>query len=413
MNLAMLLLLSPLAGATTYDVRFCAYVEIDYIDLPRGDRWTDDSDRPARGFRMDVWNDSTNEYVWPSSGTGYAIDDDPLAGCTPLLELDDAHVYDVTVYSQAEVDGNYAYAYDDPSTKNLAVELVENDFQPTADATEDIGPIDGASEDRWNHLALAAFALYMHDGELTGKHFELYEDDCCFADSETKVHVAGLNRKFMVAHELGHLVSAKRDDDGSGLNQSYAADEDGCDGGGGSHGQLTKEYQSASAVEGIADFYAAMTWNIVSESADCEYQRQYGLDWNLDGTPDVNAITGHDCVGDPFSGSPDPVGSKDWLEDLVDADDDDEDEVQCEGTLDNRSTQYDWLRYYWSMVTLQDVPITDLWEIWDDADPHDWNSTDSGSSSDDPHIRIDTSAHANGYETEHDNEKDHFHWPDH
>jgi hypothetical protein len=184
-----------------------------------------------------------------------------------------------------------------------------------------------------------------------------------------------------------------KDAGGTRCNKDYSVLEDGCHGDGtlpwavdpNKHGQLTKEYHSTAACEGIADFYAAITWNSHGLGAPCEYSRGYLLDWNIDGTTDVAGNDPHACFGDPFADNPNLVTDGDWLEDVIAA-------GYCTGPLANRSSQYDWLRFAWDMVTVQGVPMSDFWNIWDEADPWDWNEADVGAAADMPNARMEAAA---------------------
>jgi hypothetical protein len=82
--------------------------------------------------------------------------------------------------------------------------------------------------------------------------------------------------------------------------------------------------------------------------------------------------------------------------------------TECTGTPTNRSTRFDWTRYFWAMRTVQGVTLTNLWAIWDAADPHNWDP-DDGSGATMPLDRW-TNAVTNtgvGFLTEHQNEDEH------
>lgn len=73
----------------------------------------------------------------------------------------------------------------------------------------------------------------------------------------------------------------------------------------------------------------------------------------------------------------------------------------------NRSTEYDWMRYLWEMVTVQGLAIDDIWDIWVEADPATWSANDGGSAGDFPIERWEDAADLLGFSTEHDNAEDH------
>jgi hypothetical protein len=425
-----LLGMSRPAHATNYLVQFCPQVDTDYDDaIPgAGDHWVADSNRQARGFWVRVVED-TGVIPLPVVWEDYTEDGPTDVGCTPALTLDSTRDYDVVVRSEAQIGTNLIFSMDNDTDQNLESTKVLDDYSPTQNEAVVGTPLNGATSPRWNHLAAAAYALWQHDGGLTNEEFDLYTDTSAsgaYVTSESGgSHLGAVKRKYVVTHEIGHLVAGKVDVGGLGCAHSYAADTDGCQGdekpsddtaSPRGHTQLQKEYQSGAGCEGMGDFYAALVWNDDGHLDDCDFVRHYGLDWNDDGTNDINNVTVHSCYGDPFSGSPDPVDDLDWLEDLVAADDDDVDVVQCDGTLTNRGTQYDWLRYFWGLRTRQDALVdeADIWALWDAADPYDWGTTDAGlhgtcGTTEWPAERIECAADTStnpDMDLAHDNEKD-------
>jgi len=202
--------------------------------------------------------------------------------------------------------------------------------------------------------------------------------------------------------------------------------EDGCRGertsetpGLSAKGMFTKEYQAMAAREGWADFVAAFAYNYVSQD-DCVhgewgYVKNFDLDEdNLDLNLVPNEMAGavvsdYDNAYVPFVGATanDVFGGtwqdgwlscdqqplttalcaawgagcnptvglvvwdqtplspilygKDWLEDVVN-------EGVCGGTLVNRSSTYDWLRFYWDLATQQDVPVSSIADLVNNMD---------------------------------------------
>ena len=195
-------------------------------------------------------------------------------------------------------------------------------------------------------------------------------------------------RTVVIAHEIGHFVGYQNDET-TGASFSYWAAEDGCDGDGkpqGKHGNVIKEYQSAAVVEGFADFFAAWLWNRKTEY-DCDFERSYASDFDLNGSDDSDVYS---CEGKPVSTLPGWVSSHDWLEDAI---------VQgagsCSGTLSNRGTQYDWLRFFWDMLTDESVPPADIAGLYDEMDPKTFDATGSTPlGSDDPVQRLTTACAA-------------------
>lgn len=38
-----------------------------------------------------------------------------------------------------------------------------------------------------------------------------------------------------------------------------------------------------------------------------------------------------------------------------------------------RGTSYDWMTYFWDMVAQQGTTIPEIWDLWDHANPGNWN----------------------------------------
>jgi hypothetical protein len=384
------------AWAAPFDLRFCAVVETDFIDNAAGDVWTTPGlYTPGRGFWIKVENNDLSTTVWED----WADVTGTYAGCTDEMEIDDAYDYDVKVISKAKVDNVTIMSYDDQTTPHLVTNLALNNFTPTTDQRYDLSPVPGDTESQWNFLALVAMALTTEDAAIGTVTLEVYKDGSSPAYSYSAHKIVapdGWDRKFMLTHEVGHFVSLEVS---GGAAADGSAPLNNCDG---NAGIVHKEYQSYAGKEAIASYYAAYVLNDHSALDDCEFQPNFGIDWDLNGAIDTNNMSSYVCIGDPYSGSPDP-GADDWLEDLITLDDDNTDGFQCQGQITNRSSEYDWMRYLWDMTTIQAVPISGIWSIWAGADPASWNTDDSGMVADFPKNRMEDSAVYEGYGTEHTN----------
>ena len=354
--------LAPTAEAA--DVRFCAWVTTDFIDNAAGDHWTTaGADKPGRGFKLRVYNTTTATTEW----FDWAEESGTYAGCTDELSLSIFNNYAVFVSSQAKIGNVTVEAYDDRVTPDLATATLVAAYSPPAAGERfDAAPLPGDTESLWNYLVLTTMALEREDGGLGTDTLEIYKD-------ATTMHPVyrgylhapdGYQRKFILAHELGHYVSLSLS---GGVDRDQTAPKQGCNGGA---GIIRKEYQSHAAAEAIATFYAATTFNASGYLDDCTFQPANDVDWDLDLDPDTFPTESYVCIGDPWDGVPDP-DNEDWLEDLVILDDDDIDMIQCQGTLVNRSTEYDWVRYLWDMRTIEQVPMSGLGTSgWGRRRPH-------------------------------------------
>ena len=405
MILGALLALSALAEPV--EVRLCAMVDVRYADARAGDRWTEPSaDQPGRGFRFEVRQTGGAQVFPVEGGEPWADILGTHAGCTPPLSLDTQATYDVRVSSEAQIRSNRIRSVFTPTGAELAT-LEVTGWSPLQSGSVRIAHLSG-DDPRWNHLAAIAYALTLEDMGIEDKHMMVLNAPgaCCSANRRV-VRIGSTDRKFIVTHELGHWIAGNSGTGRGPGRKSPDAPLDGCGTDRAPKSQLTKEYQSQAAVEAIADFYSAYTWNTSEHRDNCEYQRHYPLDFDLDGRMDYTRDQPHTCSGDPWDGDPDPDG-EDWLEDMVRG-------VpkrrrtrhRCDGTLTNRSSQYDWLRYLWAMRTVEDVPVRDLYRIWNAARPDTWNATDDGLPEDMPIVRWETACDELGYGDAHRRQKSH------
>lgn len=360
------------ARATIYQHRICVDVDLTLTDPNWGSRWTDDSeDKPGRGFRVQVHHAAPGPPYqvidWPLLGDSPYVDSHGTwSGCTSLINFDSNLSYVITVRSEAQVGVVTLSAVDDADPPLQAVEVVSN-YVPSANS--DLAVV--VQGDRWNVLVLNTFALSLHNPVVDPTTWTLRLRSGSGSNSASEVNATinyfQASSKFITTHELGHLVSYFVDQGGYGCKASFLADEDNCDGSDApadAHGMLTKEYQGAAACEGIANFFAAVTFNRRDDPCQIATRKQ---DFDLDGITDYPNGEPFTCYGDPTDTS-DYVTDGDWLLDLINA----SDLQQCGGTAQHRSTSYDWLRYFWGLWAIEQVDLPDLWAIWDAADGHNW-----------------------------------------
>ena len=403
MALLLLALFPAPAAAATYDVRFCAEWDISFEDATSGydDYYTDNStDMPARGARMKVVRVSDGYVMYD----GYTDDSGSLAGCTDLLTLDESKKYDVHVTSKTYVNGNYVKVWDDESTPSSFAATPWNDWRPSASETS-TRPVLNAN---WvNIVAAGSVTVFRHNGGVTGATYNIYDEGssgCADAspggsrtcNTKPWITAAHADNKYVISHEVGHqmqyLVDGSQtanfdydDDDTDGVETTECQSTQ-------SHNMVSAEYASAAALEGVAHFIAATTFNKTSES-DCWFRYYKNVDWDGDTVSD--GIYWTDCELDDHcdnSGeSCGPIGSGDHFG------------SECNSsTTDNRGVEYDYLRGFWDLRTDEDVAFPDCMDIWDTSDPNDWNENDAGSSSDDPAERLRDAADTCGFLSEWD-----------
>lgn len=177
-------------------------------------------------------------------------------------------------------------------------------------------------------------------------------------------------------HELGHQLAYRKNGD-NGPSKSYDAAWNNCfTDNEQKHEAVSKEYQSAAASEGFAHYYAAVSFNDTAQS-DCGFAYYKSTDWNLDDNLDPQWVS---CEGGPMTG----VDGHDYLGDW------------CTGTLTNRATEWDWLRFLWDLDTDEGVTTEQIFEIWAGAYPHTWVAYGDATGSGYPASRLRDAADARG-----------------
>ncbi len=386
-----LLFCAPTAKAdTTVCIDFYAY----YSDNTSGagDYWTSDAVRPQAGVKVRLV-DTIYSFV---NIANYADYNGTNVGCA-TFPTSAGRTYHVYVESETRVSGGNVVKVLDAST------VVGGDFENTGTVyTQYLGTVaDGTTLNRVHYLGgpcpssppasspsftcyptrvlgAATWAILRRNGGLNSETVRIFASGCptgsgsCYRDQDDALYT-GSTRKFVIAHEVGHAVAAIRNGTQS-TNLSYGAGALVCKSvpptPTTNHSMDSKEYQSGAASEGLAHYYAAVAWNLSNQS-DCTFRYYKPVDFNLDAVVDpsnVNCEGGPALATPPGSPPPPPIDAKDLLGDV------------CRPTFSNRGTEYDWLRFWWDMDTDQGLSTTDIFDIWDAADPYNWRATDSGSS---------------------------------
>jgi hypothetical protein len=246
----------------------------------------------------------------------------------------------------------------------------------------------------WNIMATVGFALFTQNGGATGHTFKIFTENCPGLAAGTScqilnnLHISSSHdtKKYVIAHELGHMVMRFCNDERTTVFDSGGTTGD-CDGVGGN--LELKQFQSAAANEGAAWFYAASVFNRRTD-ADCEFGRS--LDFNEDGVF-TNEEEFPSCEGEPAT---EPWANLDYLGN------------ECTGTLTYRAVRFDYARALWDLI--QDAPggngqrmtFADVCDQWNQARPDTWDP-DGGSANDDPPQRLLDAASTLGFLTEWNN----------
>lgn len=382
-----LVLLASQAHAVNYTVKFCANYSVDYDDADPAvgdDYFTSNSDRPARGARVRVMENGTliDKYYTYTDWTG------ANEGCTTSLTLDSTKTYRVSVHSRALVNGNYINVLDNDATNNVYVYTAYANYSPTSSTTV---TFDTSVADQWNIAAAAGWAMYRRAAGLSGENFDMYTETCPSGSGSCRsgnaIYLGSpADSKYVINHEFGHLV-AYRKNGNAAASSSYAAVVNSCFTNdtavpSTTHEANSKEYQSAAANEGYGHYYAAVAFNQTDQS-DCAFAYYKSTDWDLDAFNDDIWVS---CEAGPIPG----VDGGDYLGDW------------CTGTLTNRGTEWDWLRFLWDLDTDAGASTTTIFDIYNTANPNSWNATGDSTGSAYPATRLRAAANTEGVLTEWD-----------
>lgn len=390
-----------MAANDAWAVNFCVSIDVELSQEAGGDRWTDNAvDQAARGFTLEVH---------PSGGAAYEVvlsdgNSGPPAGCAALT-LTSGTSYTMKVRAEGTIDGN-DWIHHGASTITFLP------FSYTGSGSTISRTIDGVTNVEFEQAVVIAFALNLHDGGTSGELFEIWNDaQQNHTNPAGELHLQeNEDGKYTIAHEFGHLIEHRRAGPGDYPSPNNI-DEEGCvgTGNGGISGIVTKKWQSNALHEGLGNFYSAATWNNRAQSS-CGYVTNKSHNLDLEDTPEVLALGELDCWGDQDGLPYDYFDGEDWLDDLITAND----SMGCTGALVNRSTTFDWMRYFWKLHHQgsggQDVPMNEIFDVWNATTQTDWDPKgDTSTTSDDPWPRWNAAATATGapFVSEHNASKGH------
>ena len=351
--LALFLLVPSLAPASNFWCIICFDYEVQFGDQHGGDYWTDTSEKIGRGMKVKI----TRNYDSVILYNDYALADN---GCLPeSLQLSSERSYNITAYTEAKFDNNNKVKVENNDDANaIYYQVLAPYFIPEGSQTYTFTY--QLSELKLSNIAAAAgYTTYKRATNLLGLTSILYtqpfdeDGGNGFRDNAVYLDDLGRNRKYIIAHELGHhLASHFNGDDGDFNN--FSADGGSCPDGGGvnDHHLNSKEYQTAGATEGFAHFISAGVWNNISET-DCFYHLWAWVDYDWDTFHDTYEEDGHYSCEDYSS----------YMEEW------------CNTPWDNRSVEIDWLKFWWDLLTNTDATWTNIENIWDEANPDTWDAT--------------------------------------
>jgi len=185
---------------------------------------------------------------------------------------------------------------------------------------------------RSNLFGISSWILARWSDGLVNKTFTVRDQACpgipnnsCNSGSTLYINPDSHDRKFLIAHELGHAIVHRWIN--YHPNASYSLNTGGanCTTSQTSHALHSKEYQSAALTEGFAQFYATAAWN--SEGQTGGWFRYYKDYYKNGSVTNVNVENGN------------TGGATRYME------------KNCSGSDAGRGVELDWMRAFWDYRT--------------------------------------------------------------
>lgn len=387
--IVVLLPASPASGITTVWAWVCVTLPTTFVDTQ-----DDLSELDDDYLKTNTLGAPPNTHGPAGRGVHLVITDNDLASvvqdewlpdadpaCAPTMQFNTAHTFKIEVRSESLVAGNQIQVVDEFGALKIATPHAA--WVPTA-GQRDVQP---NTSKHWNVLVAASWAVHRRNVGLVGHLFKFIlapcpdpeSADCCscmwpdtgdmYINPTPVNQDAHTRRRFVIAHELGHRIAQNKNNG----NHTSFADLDPPDGN--CDGDLTrKRFTSMAASEGIASYYAAVAFNSTTEP-DCEIADRD--DFNHDNsTTELDNEWTPSCQGDP---SQEDWAAADYLGN------------ECIGWQEDRGTVLDWMRLFWDLDHTWGLSTTKIFDLWNDADPDDWDD-DGGGGANDPQERFEVAA---------------------
>jgi hypothetical protein len=403
------LLFVLLGSAEAYTTRICAewtpnfedptVPDDDGIDANGdGDPSNDTSDflgsndkTALRGVRL-VAETLDASGQWQHAWTGHAPATGPFAGCTDAFATTSTplgHWVRVTATSVVEVAGNQFVVYDDDVTP--AVGFAQSD----AIYVNSNGPVAadlGSGEATFDVAMAIAFGMGREDGYNFFMQYDVFAcnappsgGNCLSAGTGGGVHRAAARELYtsadslrIILHELGHAVTASQmatpsqpwqgngyewtNDAEQHLTPPYQPADSMCPiVNPASHNLDSDEVTTDAVIEGYATYYYAVVTNRTNET-DC-FLLHSSKDWDHDDTT-AETFGWYSCEQRPTPDLPSTMNRDYWAH-------------ECSQSVDNVSSEYDWVRGLWDLDTDEGLTFGQLLQVWVEADPSSWFTSDA------------------------------------
>lgn len=340
-----------LAGSRT--VKLCFEYEVEFEDGNVGD--FPFTSLKAYGIRVDVTNRRTGavQTHWAS----------PTTGCASVT-MQRVDQYKIRLRSDAKLaKGRRIILRDDTTSPSrfgftAASRVSPHQLGATKTYTWPRDPGGSYTEDVSNIMAALTHSMRRRPGGLSNVTLWAYQENCgggsCVgedAQGRNAIFLSdnnGSKRKFVIAHEVAHLLGRIADEGERTRHSRYALSQatndevSECADGTEDHNHHfgSEEWATAAANEGFAHFYAAAVWNR-SDGSGCTY-----ADYYEEETLDCDAGS-HFLRTSCYEGG--PIAST------------------------RTGSELDWMRFWWDAHDDCGVGFAAILRIWDRANPRNWS----------------------------------------
>ena len=352
-TIALLTYFSGEMTAAGDTIKFCFQGEAYFTDngyVEGGvseDYWPTDQYRPLGGAKVKVVSGGVTRFdgnVGDGIGTG-----DPGEGCTPTLTVPSANTqytfyhYSTLAKTAAANGGTHTLnvrhvplsGFNDQHAHNVVMTVTHTGgigtFNINFIAAEEIDTtmrLQAAAAHVLKRIATVATSSTFHVFWDETEDLSRYDDGVVFMTTD------GTTEKFLIGHELGHALA---DCYGHAVGGNCGYNDSQC--GSVGHHMGSKEYQTCAFTEGIANFFAAVSWNFIGES-DCIYGYNFSA-INCEGSQSNWPVKymETECYNTSFT---DKGVEIDWLRQFWD--------VRTNGGGISMTVMADWLISGWSQV---------------------------------------------------------------
>jgi hypothetical protein len=291
-GLFLLLALGAALPSHAYDYRFCFRWPTSIADSGFGEDYGASSTDPwrARGGRAAI---VANDHLqWLGNLDG--------AGCSPTLSLPIGTTFNFYLNSSAEVGNGIEITVRDANGDLDVLPILGAQPKILSGATSGVYYYVTPSTPRTTILAVAAFVLQRFNGGIAETNFTLNDRCCpvgptgcrsCSSGGEIWLSSSGRERKFIIAHEIGHRLLGKWT--GGYTNDcTYSAPPGQPCRTTTGHALTSIEFASCGAMEGWAHFVATDAFNDHEEGLNPDATFRYWSDPGLTVDADRGPVGG-------------------------------------------------------------------------------------------------------------------------